>query len=204
MKKRLLLVMLAVAACGGGGGGGPADPPTTLTGTVRGTVRDDLGASVTGATVQLSATGKATKSATTGSDGVYSFSNVEVGVWQIVVLPPSGFTGGSTPTVTVAANQQANAPVIILTKVQAGGAPASVDVSMVNTSFVPSVATVKQGGTVRWRNNDPIAHTATGSGFDTGSLAAGATSTKAFNVAGTINYECTFHPGMTGRVVVVQ
>lgn len=199
--RRAILLVAAALACGGSSG--PAGPSVTTTGSVRGTVTDDAGVNVAGATVQLAATGKATLSTTSGSDGAFTFSSVAVGVWQVVVLPPAGFAAGSTPSVTVSPDALANAGVIRLTKLPAGGAPTAVDVAIQGFAFAPNTATVKVGGTVRWRNNDPEAHTATGSAFDTGSLTAGATSTKTFAAAGSFTYRCVIHPTMTGRVDVV-
>jgi plastocyanin len=48
-----------------------------------------------------------------------------------------------------------------------------------------------------------MAHTATGTGFDTGILNPGATSAPiTFNTAGNINYVCTLHAGMVGTLSV--
>ncbi len=70
-------------------------------------------------------------------------------------------------------------------------------------SYSPNPAAVKVGQTVSWHNADAIAHTATGTGFDTGSIAPGATSAPmAFNTAGTLSYHCSFHPSMVGTLNV--
>jgi plastocyanin len=48
-----------------------------------------------------------------------------------------------------------------------------------------------------------MAHTATGSGFDTGVIPSGATSAPiAFGTAGTRAYHCSIHPSMTGTLNV--
>lgn len=85
-----------------------------------------------------------------------------------------------------------------------GGATSSASVSMSGSQFVPASVSVKAGGTVTWTNNDAVAHTATGTGFDTGSLGTNASSSKTFANVGTFNYSCSFHAGMTGQVIVVQ
>ena len=36
----------------------------------------------------------------------------------------------------------------------------------------------------------------------TGNIASGSTYKQTFNTAGTIQYRCTIHPGMTGTIVV--
>jgi plastocyanin len=74
-------------------------------------------------------------------------------------------------------------------------------------SFSPNPASVKPGQTVAWKNNDGTTHTATqdGGGFDTGSIAGGATSAPiTMSSAGTLNYHCSFHPSMVGSVSVAN
>jgi len=64
--------------------------------------------------------------------------------------------------------------------------------------------TVKAGERVMWTNNDGAAHTVT---FKDGSassksLSPGDAFTRAFDRAGTYAYACSFHPYMTGTVIV--
>jgi plastocyanin len=81
---------------------------------------------------------------------------------------------------------------------------ADAEVSIASFAFDPASVTVTVGDSVTWTNDDTAAHTATGAGgaFDTGSIDVGGTASVTFNTAGTINYICTFHPAMTGTVVV--
>ena len=88
---------------------------------------------------------------------------------------------------------------------------ASADVMIVingmlgSQSYAANPAQVKVGQTVAWRNADSIAHTATGTGFDTGSIAPGRTSKSiTFTTAGNVDYKCTFHPTMVGTLNVTQ
>jgi len=74
-----------------------------------------------------------------------------------------------------------------------------------SNSYAPSPASMRAGQTIAWRNADSIAHTATqdGAGFNTGTLAAGATSAATMmSTAGTFTYHCTIHPGMVGTINV--
>lgn len=82
-------------------------------------------------------------------------------------------------------------------------AAASATVSIRDFSFAPRSVTVNVGDSVTWRNAGDEPHTATGSGFDTGSLASGASGSHRFASAGTFSYKCTPHPFMTGTVRVV-
>jgi plastocyanin len=73
------------------------------------------------------------------------------------------------------------------------------------TSFSPDPATLQAGQTVAWRNADSMSHTATGSGFDTGGIPPGGTSAPiAMNTAGRIDYHCSFHPSMQGKLNVTD
>ena len=86
-------------------------------------------------------------------------------------------------------------------------AKSSLSVSMKDTKFVPMDVTVKKGGTIKWTNDDPFAHTVTkGSGpgpkFDSGSVDGGGTFTQKFDTAGKIDYLCTIHPNQTGTITV--
>lgn len=96
---------------------------------------------------------------------------------------PSGTTGGTS------------APVVITIGGMLGA-----------QSFTPSPATVSVGQSVSWKNGDSVAHTATqdgSGGFDTGSIAPGATSAPiTMTVAGTFGYHCSIHPSMTGSLTV--
>jgi plastocyanin len=69
-------------------------------------------------------------------------------------------------------------------------------------AFSPATVTVSVGDSVTWTNNDGTAHTATGSGFDTGNIAGGASGSVTFQSAGSFDYACSIHPQMTGTVVV--
>ena len=85
----------------------------------------------------------------------------------------------------------------------AGAAGGQVTVSIKNTAFEPKNVTAKVGQTIKWTNDDPIAHTVTQQGgFDSGTLNAGATFTFKPTRAGRIDYVCMIHPGQTGSITV--
>jgi len=74
-----------------------------------------------------------------------------------------------------------------------------------SNSYAPNPVTMRVGQTIAWRNADSITHTATqdSGGFNTGSVAAGATSAATMmNTAGAFAYHCTIHPGMVGTINV--
>jgi plastocyanin len=71
-------------------------------------------------------------------------------------------------------------------------------------SYVPDILSVKVGTTVKWTNNDTVAHTATSNNnlWDTGNIAPGATGSYTFQSAGTFPYYCIYHLGMVGTITV--
>ena len=81
-------------------------------------------------------------------------------------------------------------------------AAASTTVSIRDFSFAPRTVTISPGDSVTWRNTGDEPHTATGSGFDTGTLNSGQSGSHTFNSAGNFSYKCTPHPFMTGTVRV--
>jgi plastocyanin len=88
-------------------------------------------------------------------------------------------------------------------------ATADVTIQMVgdrgNQSYSPNPTTMRAGQTVAWHNADSTPHTSTkdAGGFDTGSVAGGATSSPiTMSTAGTFTYHCTIHPGMVGTITV--
>jgi LPXTG-motif cell wall-anchored protein len=78
------------------------------------------------------------------------------------------------------------------------------DVTISDYKFTPPSITVKVGDTVVWRNDGPLAHSATADdgSFDTGLLSKGATGSFKFTKAGKFSYHCTPHPFMTASVTV--
>lgn len=88
--------------------------------------------------------------------------------------------------------------------------PQSVEVTMTASSFVPQNVSVRVGGVVTWRNVTATAHDITPNNAAQPGVFAkilvpatnGFTAAHTFNTAGTFNYVCTLHAGMTGSVVV--
>ncbi len=71
-------------------------------------------------------------------------------------------------------------------------------------SFLPATAAVRVGSTVTWTNDDPLAHTVTGTdkGFDSGRMGPGSTFSVTFSEPGTFEYLCTLHQNMKARLIV--
>ena len=83
---------------------------------------------------------------------------------------------------------------------------APVVVVIKNYAFTPATITVAPGTAVQWRNDDSASHTATAADgtFDSKNLDHGQTYTFTFTKAGTYAYTCSYHPNMTGKVIVAS
>ena len=72
-----------------------------------------------------------------------------------------------------------------------------------STNYSPRTVTVQIGGSVVWTNKDGGKHTTVSdTGLWTSDIAPGADFTRTFPTAGTYNFHCSLHPGMTGTITV--
>ena len=74
-------------------------------------------------------------------------------------------------------------------------------VTITDNKFEPKEITVSAGDTVTWKFEGSAAHNVTGPGFESDLQSKGEFE-HTFEEAGEIDYVCTVHPGMTGKVVV--
>ncbi len=90
-----------------------------------------------------------------------------------------------------------------LTKVPAAGSRGST-VAIEAFAFAPATIKAQVGQEITWANHDPAEHTVTqvGGGFDSGTMAKGATFEMTLDRPGEFRYICKLHPGMKGTVVV--
>lgn len=70
--------------------------------------------------------------------------------------------------------------------------------------FTPNTTTVKVGQTVLWKNTGSVLHNITfGQGcLNDGAFQPGGTWSIKFTQAGSYDYQCTIHPGMTAKLTV--
>jgi plastocyanin len=81
----------------------------------------------------------------------------------------------------------------------------AVVIKMANIKFDPAKTTAKVGQSVCWENDDTVDHDASatsGASFKSDLFGKGQTFTTTVDTAGTVKYECTIHPGMTGEIDV--
>jgi plastocyanin len=78
-------------------------------------------------------------------------------------------------------------------------------VAIQQMKFSAPPAAIRVGDTIEWVNNDIFEHTATASdkSFDV-DLKPKVHLWTTFHQAGTYAFACRFHPGMTGKLVVVK
>lgn len=75
-------------------------------------------------------------------------------------------------------------------------------VRITDFTFEPANLTINAGDSVIWINEDDAPHTATGGGFDTGTLNKGEQKGFRFTTAGSINYRCDIHPAMRASLTI--
>ena len=85
-----------------------------------------------------------------------------------------------------------------------GSPTATSAVTVGNNNFTPANIQVAVGTTVTWTwDASAVTHNVTfADGVASGDKGANATYTRTFGTAGTFQYQCTIHPGMTGSVLV--
>lgn len=86
-----------------------------------------------------------------------------------------------------------------------GDATAGIAVDIKDFAYSPDPVTVAVGERITWTNQDSAPHTATGQDRDSlqsGTLNLGDSFTQTFDVAGSYEYGCEFHPNMKGTVIV--
>ncbi len=77
-------------------------------------------------------------------------------------------------------------------------------VAMTGVAFQPDSVSAAVGDTVVFRNDDPVPHTATSDrgAFDSGDVQPGKSWRWAPRTAGRFPFHYTYHPNMTGVVIV--
>jgi plastocyanin len=84
-------------------------------------------------------------------------------------------------------------------------ASGTVAASIVDLAFDPATVSAKVGDVITWTNKGAVGHTVTVDtvpACDSGTIAAGATSSFTFSVAGSYPFHCKIHSSMTGTVTV--
>ncbi len=118
---------------------------------------------------------------------------------------PAASTPVATAAPTASTVAATAAPTADTTPTPAPGAASANEatVGIADFTFTPATVNIPVGGSVVWTNNDKQQHTATSAGnFDAGAIQPGTSTTVTFDTAGSFTYICSFHPFMTGTVVI--
>ena len=83
-----------------------------------------------------------------------------------------------------------------------GAEPPAARVDMRMVAYAPGEVRIRAGESVEWINYDPMVHTVTGEGWDSGVMTEGARFVHRFDQPGRYPYRCLPHPQMTGVVIV--
>jgi plastocyanin len=97
---------------------------------------------------------------------------------------------------------QVVALLLLLGSCRAAPDPVVHTVTIEGSAFNPAIVTARAGDRVVWINEDFFPHTATGQNgaFDSGMLMPGGSWTFTVAERGTLDYTCTYHPTMRGKV----
>jgi len=83
-------------------------------------------------------------------------------------------------------------------------ADSTVEITIDNFTFAPGTITIERGTTVKWLNRDDIPHTVVEKSlaFRSKALDTDDSFSHQFNEVGEIDYFCSLHPHMRGKVIV--
>ncbi len=199
-----LVVASLMLGCGGGGGDGtPTGPTDTTPRVVSVAISPGAPALQVGQQVQLTA-------AVVVQNGASQAVTWSTSSATIASVNASGLvtaTGVGTATITAASTvdgTKRGTATVVVSPVGSFPGAANVEATEGN-AFTPSSVDISSGGTVTWAfrgvTHNVTFSTATGAPGNIGN-STGTSVSRTFGSAGTFNYQCTLHPGMSGRVVV--
>lgn len=115
----------------------------------------------------------------------------------VAVPPPVADPGGSSSSSTGGTAPAAAAPA-------SQGKAETIEIKVNEMSFSPAMVTAHVGDTISWVNVGAIPHTVTAAdgSFDKTPIAPGERYNWVVTKEGTINYVCSYHPGMNGMLML--
>ncbi|HSU14293.1 Ig-like domain-containing protein [Longimicrobium sp.] len=163
-----------------------------------------------GGTLQLTATPRDQNGAAMSGLPAASFSTSNPAVATVsaagVVTGVAAGTATITATVTSGGVAKTGSAAITVTTTAPPPSTSTATVTTPTIAFSPPLVTIQAGGSVTWRISGATHNvTFAGPGPTGGNVpdtSPGGSATRTFPTAGTYDYQCTRHNGMTGRVVV--
>ncbi len=129
-------------------------------------------------------------------------------LFAIVVVLAASFTLSSCSLGDFVANKSNStiktAPVIPSPTTSPVIATSSNLVTIDQMQIVPSTITVKKGSTVIWLNQDSSNHRLVSNLFDSAILSTDDKFNYVTDKVGTIDYHCSIHSSMTGKIIVTE
>ena len=187
-----------LASCSGGGGGAPTTPPVTpvlTTISLTGGTTVAVGSTITLIASPRDQNGNAIAATVTWSSGATS----------VAAVSSSGLVAGvAAGSANITASSGGVNGTAAITVTAAAVFPSNVDVNATTSNtFTPSTIDIARNGTVNWIFAS-VTHNVNFGGTGPANIGntANATVSRTFTVAGTFNYQCTIHGGMTGQVIV--
>jgi trimeric autotransporter adhesin len=192
------LATILLASCGAGVGEDPAPDTTVASVTVTGATNV-----APGSTIQLAAAAKNAAGTTLpGLATSWSSSATAVATVNASGLVTGVANGAATITATISGKTGTRAVTVQQINISASATVAA-DAS---NSFTPQQVDISTGGSVTWTFSGSEAHNVSFAGTTGAPASIGDTQnqsvSRTFATAGTFNYNCTRHAGMTGVVVV--
>lgn len=130
---------------------------------------------------------------------MHRFSRLVVATFAVVALAGCSSSGS---TGAPAASSGGGGGAAACSKSTGAG---TVQAAIKDFEFDPATVTAKVGDIITWTNNGPTSHTVTvdnQSGCDTGTIAAGSTSSLTFTAAGSYPFHCSIHSSMKGTITI--
>lgn len=191
---------VAVAACGGDGNGGPPTGTTVFTSVSLAPANPTV---IVGLTTPLTATAKDQNGGNmAGATFTYQSSDESIATVTNagVVTGVAAGTARITATGTIGTVSKTASVDVSVT----APSPTATVVATAGSQFDPQTVAITREGTVTWNFN--LLHNVTfantpGAPANIPDKGTGSES-RQFNTAGTFNYQCTIHSGMSGTVVV--
>ncbi len=127
------------------------------------------------------------------------------GIYGLVSTPlSSSMTATSTVSTTTSMGSMTGTPPATQKTVSSQTTTTHVYVDIAGYAFTPQALTIKKGTTVTWTNRDAAVHNviADNGGPTSPNLSKGQSYSFTFKTAGIYGYHCSFHPNMTGTIIV--
>jgi plastocyanin len=145
----------------------------------------------------------------TGTGLGFDIGELNPGEWATVEITKGGeipfvcqFHTEMQGTITVSGGTPVASPIALEATPIGTPSTNAITIDILDFSFSETALEIPAGTTVTWVNQGQAPHTVTGAIGDSGVLQTGESFSFTFGEAGTFDYVCQFHPGMTAQITV--